>query len=80
MNGYKLSALTQDMDALREYVLKDCLLLYALLGGTIYSSPSGISGSFPSTLKGTGDDRPKTWYHLEEVFKKKATRGIRESD
>ena len=32
----KLSALTQDMDALREYVLKDYLLLYVLIGGTIY--------------------------------------------
>lgn len=32
----KLSALTQDADALREYVLKDDLLLYVLIGGTIY--------------------------------------------
>lgn len=32
----KLSALTQDADTLREYVLKDYLLLYALIGGTIY--------------------------------------------
>lgn len=32
----KLSALSQDADALREYVLKDYLLLYALIGGTIY--------------------------------------------
>lgn len=32
----KLSALSQDADALREYVLKECLLLYALIGGTIY--------------------------------------------
>lgn len=32
----KLSALTQDADALREYVLKDYLLLYALIGGVIY--------------------------------------------
>ncbi len=32
----KLSALTPDMDALREYVLKDYLLLYALIGGRIY--------------------------------------------
>ncbi|MFZ4538114.1 hypothetical protein [Propionivibrio sp.] len=32
----KLSVLTQDMDALREYVLKDYLLLYALIGGAIY--------------------------------------------
>ena len=31
----KLSAQTQDMDALREYVLKDYLLLYALIGETI---------------------------------------------
>lgn len=32
----KLSVLTADMDALREYVLKDYLLLYAQAGGTIY--------------------------------------------
>ncbi|MBD5802184.1 Plasmid stabilization system protein [Azoarcus sp. Aa7] len=32
----KLSALTADMDALREYVLKDYLLLYAQAGGAIY--------------------------------------------
>ena len=32
----KLLALTQDTDALREYVLKDYLLLYALIGETIY--------------------------------------------
>ncbi len=32
----KLSALTPDTDALREYVIKDYLLLYAPLGGTIY--------------------------------------------
>lgn len=32
----KLSALTQDMDALREYALKDYLLLYVQIGGTIY--------------------------------------------
>ena len=32
----KLSALTQDMAAMREYVLKDYLLLYALIGGAIY--------------------------------------------
>lgn len=32
----KLSALTPDTDALREYVLKDYLLLYAPIGGTIY--------------------------------------------
>lgn len=32
----KLSALTPDTDALREYVLKDYLLLYALIGGAIY--------------------------------------------
>lgn len=32
----KLSALTQDMDAIREYVLKDYLLLYALIGEAIY--------------------------------------------
>lgn len=32
----KLSALSQDADALREYVLKDYLLLYALIGRTIY--------------------------------------------
>lgn len=32
----KLSALTTDMDALREYVLKDYLLLYASIGGAIY--------------------------------------------
>lgn len=32
----KLSALTQDADALREYVLRDYLLIYALVGGTIY--------------------------------------------
>ncbi|MBK7422769.1 MAG: type II toxin-antitoxin system RelE/ParE family toxin [Propionivibrio sp.] len=32
----KLSALTSDTDALREYVLKDYLLLYALTGGAIY--------------------------------------------
>lgn len=32
----KLSALTQDMDALRGYVLKDYLLLYALIDGAIY--------------------------------------------
>ena len=32
----RLSALTPDTDALREYVLKDYLLLYALIGGAIY--------------------------------------------
>lgn len=32
----KLSALTPDMDALREYVFEDYLLLYALIGGAIY--------------------------------------------
>jgi plasmid stabilization system protein ParE len=32
----KLSALTQDMDALREYILKDYLLHYARIGGTVY--------------------------------------------
>ncbi len=32
----KLSALTPDPDALREYVLKDYLLLYAVIGGVIY--------------------------------------------
>lgn len=32
----KLLALTPDTEALREYVLKDYLLLYALIGGTIY--------------------------------------------
>jgi hypothetical protein len=32
----KLSALTPDTDALREYVLKDCLLLYALIAGAVY--------------------------------------------
>ena len=32
----KLLALTPDVDALREYVLKDYLLLYAPIGGTIY--------------------------------------------
>jgi plasmid stabilization system protein ParE len=32
----KLTVLTQDMDALREYVLKGYLLLYAPIGGAIY--------------------------------------------
>ncbi len=32
----KLLALTTDPDALREYVLKDFLLLYAPIGGAIY--------------------------------------------
>jgi plasmid stabilization system protein ParE len=32
----KLSALTPDADALREYVLKDYLLLYTRIGGGIY--------------------------------------------
>lgn len=32
----KLSALTPDTNALREYVLKDYLLLYAVIGGAIY--------------------------------------------
>lgn len=32
----KLSALTPDADALREYVLKDYLVLYAPIGGAIY--------------------------------------------
>lgn len=32
----KLAALTPDTGALREYVLKDYLLLYALIGGDIY--------------------------------------------
>ena len=32
----KLSALTPDTDALREYVLKDYLLLYAPIDGAIY--------------------------------------------
>lgn len=34
--GKKLSVLTQDLDALREYVFKDYLLLYAVIGGAIY--------------------------------------------
>ena len=32
----KLSALTPDAEALREYVLKDYLMLYAPIGGAIY--------------------------------------------
>ncbi|MFZ2854155.1 MAG: type II toxin-antitoxin system RelE/ParE family toxin [Rhodocyclaceae bacterium] len=32
----KMSALTPDADALREYVLKDYLLLYLPIGGAIY--------------------------------------------
>lgn len=32
----RLTTLTPDTDAIREYVLKDYLLLYALIGGTIY--------------------------------------------
>ena len=32
----KLSALAPDVDAIREYVLKDYLLLYALIGEAIY--------------------------------------------
>jgi plasmid stabilization system protein ParE len=32
----KLSALAQDADALREYLFKDYLQLYALIGGKIY--------------------------------------------
>lgn len=32
----KLAALTPEVDAIREYVLKDYLLLYAAIGGTIY--------------------------------------------
>lgn len=32
----RLSMLTPDTDAIREYVLNDYLLLYALIGGTIY--------------------------------------------
>jgi hypothetical protein len=32
----KLSALTSDTNALREYVLKDYLLLYALIDGVLY--------------------------------------------
>ena len=32
----KLSTLTTNMDALREYVLKDYLLLYVFIGGVIY--------------------------------------------
>ncbi len=32
----KLSALTADADALREYVLKDYMLLYAPIGGAIH--------------------------------------------
>lgn len=32
----KLAALTPESDALREYVLKDYLLLYAVIGGSIY--------------------------------------------
>jgi hypothetical protein len=31
-----LSALTTDMDALREYVIRDYLLLYAQVGGVIF--------------------------------------------
>lgn len=34
--GTKLSALTPDTDSLREYLLKDYLLLYALIGEAIY--------------------------------------------
>ncbi len=34
--GTKLSALTPDIDALREYVLKDYLLLYAVIGSGIH--------------------------------------------
>jgi plasmid stabilization system protein ParE len=32
----KLAALTDDPDAMREYALKDYLLLYAVIGATIY--------------------------------------------
>ena len=32
----QLEALTSDPDAIREYVLKDYLMLYAVIGGTIY--------------------------------------------
>lgn len=32
----KLSALTPDVDAIREYVLKHYLLLYAPIGGTVF--------------------------------------------
>lgn len=32
----KLSALTPDADALREYILEDYLMLYAVIGGAIY--------------------------------------------
>lgn len=32
----KLSALTSDVDALREYVLKDYLLLYVAIGDAVY--------------------------------------------
>lgn len=32
----KLAALTPEVDAIREYVLKDYLLLYAVIGGSIY--------------------------------------------
>lgn len=32
----KLAALTPEMDAIREYVLKHYLMLYAVIGGTIY--------------------------------------------
>ena len=32
----KLSALTSDADALREYILSDYLVLYAQIGGNIY--------------------------------------------
>jgi plasmid stabilization system protein ParE len=32
----KLAALTSEADAIREYVLKDYLLLYAVIGGSIY--------------------------------------------
>jgi len=34
--GRKLASLTSDQEALREYVLKDYLLLYALIDGAIY--------------------------------------------
>ena len=56
----KLSVQTQDMDALREYVFKNYVLLYRMrrLAERFAYSPYGNSDNFRSTLKAIGDHRP----------------------
>lgn len=54
----KLSALTHDMEALREYVLKDYLLLYAQIGGVIYLLAIRHQRQLSFDFEGHWGDRP----------------------